>query len=123
MPKLYGLMQLSPSGETPPGVAPFDPADLIASGHDFNKEPIGTGPYKFVAWNKGESIELEANEDYWGGAPAIKHVTWKIIPEGSSSIREGDSVILISRDLRILDLNDIYEDEGAFPVPGGSNEH
>ena len=46
-----------------------------------------------------------------------------IIPEGSSSIREGDSVILISRDLRILDLNDIYEDEGAFPVPGGSNEH
>lgn len=32
MPKLYGLMQLSPSGETPPGVAPFDPADLIASG-------------------------------------------------------------------------------------------
>lgn len=46
-----------------------------------------------------------------------------IIPEGSSSIREGDSVILISRDLRILDLNDIYEDEGAVPVPGGSNEH
>ena len=32
MPKLYGLMQLSPSGETPPGAAPFDPADLIASG-------------------------------------------------------------------------------------------
>ena len=46
-----------------------------------------------------------------------------IIPEGSSSIQEGDSVILFSRDLRILDLNDIYEDEGAFPVQGGSNEH
>ena len=60
------------------------PAELIESGHDFNKEPIGTGPYKVVAWNKGESIELEAFEDYWGGAPAIKHVTWKIIPEGSS---------------------------------------
>jgi len=59
-------------------------SDLIASGHDFNKEPIGTGPYKFVAWNKGESIELEANEDYWGEVPAIKHVIWKIIPEGSS---------------------------------------
>lgn len=60
------------------------PADLIASGHDFNKEPIGTGPYKLVAWNKGESLEFEAFEDYWNGAPAIKHVTWKIIPEGSS---------------------------------------
>ena len=32
MPKLYGLMQLSPSDETPPGAAPFDPASLIASG-------------------------------------------------------------------------------------------
>ena len=60
------------------------PADLIASGHDFNKEPIGTGPYKLVAWNKGESLELEAFEDYWGGAPAIKKVVWKVLPEGSS---------------------------------------
>ena len=46
-----------------------------------------------------------------------------IIPEGSSSIQEGDSVILISRDLRILDLKDIYEDEGSFTVSGGNNEH
>lgn len=47
-----------------------------------------------------------------------------IIPEGSSHIQEGDSVILISRDHRILDLNDIFdEDEGAFPRPGGGNEH
>ncbi len=46
-----------------------------------------------------------------------------IIPEGSSSIQEGDSVILISRDLRILDLNDIYEDESAFTASGGNNEH
>ena len=60
------------------------PADLIASGHDFNKEPIGTGPYKLVAWNKGESLEYEAFEDYFDGAAPIKHITWKIIPEGSS---------------------------------------
>lgn len=46
-----------------------------------------------------------------------------IIPEGSSSIQEGDSVILISRALRILDLNDIYEDEGVYTVSGGNNEH
>ena len=90
------------------------PADLIASGHDFNKEPIGTGPYKFVAWNKGESIELEANEDYWGGAPAIKHVIWKIIPEGSSrtmALEAGEVDLIIeveSTDLsRLQDNPDI----------------
>ena len=38
-----------------------------------------------------------------------------IIPEGSSYIQEGDSVILISRGWRILDLNDIYEEE--IPLP------
>ena len=60
------------------------PADLIESGHDFNEEPIGTGPYKLVAWNRGESVEFEAFEDYFEGAAPIKHVIWKIIPEGSS---------------------------------------
>lgn len=60
------------------------PADLIESGHDFNKEPIGTGPYVLKAWNKGESLEFEAFPDYFGGEAPIKNVTWKIIPEGSS---------------------------------------
>ena len=74
------------------------PAELIESGHDFNKEPIGTGPYKVVAWNKGESIVLEAFEDYWNGAPAIKNVIWKIIPEGSSrtmALETGEVDLLI----------------------------
>ena len=60
------------------------PADLIESGHDFNKEPIGTGPYVLKAWNKGESVEFEAFADYFKGEAPIKNVIWKIIPEGSS---------------------------------------
>ncbi len=60
------------------------PKALIDSGHDFNAEPIGTGPYKFVKWNRGDSIEFEAFEDFFRGAPPIKHMTWKTIPEGSS---------------------------------------
>ena len=47
-----------------------------------------------------------------------------IIPEGSSCIQEGDSVIIISRDRRIQDLNDIYaEEEGSFLLTGGKDEH
>ena len=37
-----------------------------------------------MEWNRGDSLVFEAFEDYFGGAPAIKHMTWKIIPEGSS---------------------------------------
>ena len=60
------------------------PKALIDSNHDFNTDPIGAGPYKLVKWNRGDSVEFEAFEDYFLGAPAIKHMTWKIIPEGSS---------------------------------------
>ena len=60
------------------------PKALIDSNHDFNTDPIGTGPYKFVKWNRGDSLEFEAFDDYFRGTPGIKHMTWKIIPEGSS---------------------------------------
>lgn len=47
-----------------------------------------------------------------------------IIPEGSSCIQVGDSVIIISRDRPIQDLNDIYaEEEGSFLLTGGKDEH
>ena len=60
------------------------PTALLESGHDFNAEPCGTGAYKFVRWNHGDSIEFEANEDYFAGAPAFKKLIWRFIPEGTS---------------------------------------
>jgi peptide/nickel transport system substrate-binding protein len=48
--------------------------------------PIGTGPYKFVSRVIGGSLELEANEHYWGGAPAIKKVKLSILPDANSQI-------------------------------------
>ena len=60
------------------------PKKLIDEGHDFNTEPIGTGPYKLVEWKRGDSLTFEAFEDFYKGAPKIKNMTWKIIPEGSS---------------------------------------
>ncbi|HET8576044.1 MAG TPA: ABC transporter substrate-binding protein [Methylomirabilota bacterium] len=46
-----------------------------------SKNPIGTGPYKFVRWSKDEEIVLEANAQYWRGAPKIKTVVFKPIPD------------------------------------------
>ena len=46
-----------------------------------SKEPIGTGPYKFVRWSKDEEIVLEANANYWRGAPKIKTVVFRPIPD------------------------------------------
>ena len=60
------------------------PKSLIDSGHDFNSDPIGSGPYKLVEWKRGDSLTFEAFEDYFKGPAKIKNMTWKIIPEGSS---------------------------------------
>ena len=47
-------------------------------------KPVGTGPYKLVRWIKDDRMELEANADYWRGAPAIKRATFRPIPSESS---------------------------------------
>lgn len=40
----------------------------------YGDAPVGSGPYRFVQWNKQEQLILEANEDYYGTVPAIKKV-------------------------------------------------
>lgn len=47
----------------------------------FVEAPIGSGPYKFVSWTRGESIILEANPDYWGEKPAIQKVKYRFVEE------------------------------------------
>jgi peptide/nickel transport system substrate-binding protein len=46
-----------------------------------SRNPIGTGPYKFVHWSKDEEIVMEAFPGYWGGPAKIKTVVFKPIPD------------------------------------------
>ena len=45
----------------------------------FARNPVGTGAYKFVRWNAGQNIVLEANNEYWDGAPSIQTLNFKFI--------------------------------------------
>jgi peptide/nickel transport system substrate-binding protein len=51
----------------------------------FNAAPVGTGPYRFVRWQRGDRIVLQANPSYFGGAPAIKDMTLAIIPDDNTT--------------------------------------
>lgn len=42
--------------------------------------PNGTGPYKFVSWQKDSQIVMDANKDYWRGAPEFDQLIFRIIP-------------------------------------------
>lgn len=46
--------------------------------HENSWDPIGTGPYKFKEYTSGQRIVLEANEDYYDGAPQIKTILEKV---------------------------------------------
>lgn len=47
-------------------------------------KPIGTGAYKLAKWAKGSYVQMEANKDYWEGAPPIKKVEIRPIKESST---------------------------------------
>ena len=54
---------------------------------DKNKSnPIGTGPFKFKRWVKGDRVEMVRNEDYWGKKAALEKATIKIIPDPAAAV-------------------------------------
>lgn len=48
--------------------------------------PVGTGAYRFVEWVKDDHLSLTAFEDHWRGAPGIREVTFRPIPEVSTRV-------------------------------------
>src|SRR6185503_681258 len=49
-------------------------------------KPNGTGPFKLVTWAKNEQLVLEANEQYWRGAPKVKRIVVRPILEDAARI-------------------------------------
>lgn len=50
------------------------------------RNPVGTGPYTFVRWRKDDEVVLEAHAGYWRGAPPVRTVVYKPIPETSTRV-------------------------------------
>jgi len=62
---------------------------------EFNRRPVGTGPFKFKEWVKGDHITLVRNEDWWGrpGGPYIDQYIRKVVPDSTvvtAQLKTGD---------------------------------
>jgi len=73
------------------GGMPIVPKHIFDKG-DFNtnpagRDPIGTGPYKFVRWTTGRDIVVDKNPDYWGEKPKINKIVFKIITDSTVSFQ------------------------------------
>ena len=58
-------------------------------------KPVGTGPFKFVEYVKGDHVTLEANPNYFKGRPCLDRVIFKIVPDPTAALQsflagEGD---------------------------------
>jgi peptide/nickel transport system substrate-binding protein len=63
----------------------------------YKKAPIGAGPYKFVSFNPGVELVLEAYEPYWRKMPSVKRLVLKVIPDESTrlaALKRGEVDIL-----------------------------
>lgn len=52
-----------------------------AYGENYSQNPIGSGPFKFVQWDRGQQLIVEANENYYGEQPSFKKLTFLFITE------------------------------------------
>jgi oligopeptide transport system substrate-binding protein len=61
------------------GHAKILPRDVVEhEGDGFGTHPIGTGPFKFVRWDRGKEIALAANADYFQGPPLLAGLVYRI---------------------------------------------
>ncbi len=67
------------------GQAKIVPRELVEQqGEAFGARPVGTGPFKFVRWERGKEIVLAANPEYFDGPPKLSRVVYRIFPGESS---------------------------------------
>ena len=52
----------------------------------FKKAPVGAGPYKFVSFNPGIELVLEAAEQFWRKAPSVKRLVFRVIPDEATRL-------------------------------------
>jgi peptide/nickel transport system substrate-binding protein len=94
---VYNMVQ--PNSAWPDSLAtpigwPFSPTAAAAAGDAFGDQPVGTGPFRFVSWQRDGELVVERNPDYWQeGLPYLDEITFRPIPDEetrATSLSSGD---------------------------------
>jgi peptide/nickel transport system substrate-binding protein len=92
---------------------PFSPTAADRLGDAFGDQPVGTGPFRFVSWQRDGAFVVERNPDYWQeGLPYLDQITFRPIPDEetratslqSDDIDAAQSVRLTSFLARVRDI-------------------
>lgn len=87
----------------------------------YAEAPVGTGPYIFESWERGQSLTLKANDDYWGEPkPTIETVETRFLPDNNtriSALQAGEIDIAINVPPALAEGLDVIR--GSYPVEAG----
>lgn len=64
------------------------PQAVRQHGHEFGRNPVGTGPFRFVEWRSNEAVVIERNPDYWGEKAATEAVIFRPITDANTRVAE-----------------------------------
>ncbi|OIQ32884.1 MAG: peptide ABC transporter [Alphaproteobacteria bacterium MedPE-SWcel] len=71
---------------------------------EFNEAPVGSGPYAFESWDRGVSVTVTKNADYWGDKGPFETVTFRGVPDAATRVADlqagaADLVVTLNTDL------------------------
>ncbi|MBP0598922.1 ABC transporter substrate-binding protein [Herbaspirillum sp. LeCh32-8] len=82
-PSLAVLSSLNSNGAQVLPKHLYEGTDIL--NNPYNNKPVGTGPFVFKEWSRGNYITLERNPDYWDkGKPYLDKIVFKIIPDAGA---------------------------------------
>jgi peptide/nickel transport system substrate-binding protein len=74
----------------------------------YNTKPIGTGPFRFKEWVRGDRIVLERNPDYWDtGKPYLDQIIYRVIPDATARYAAFESGAVQLGTLTPISLSDL----------------
>ena len=82
------------------------PRYLSEVGTGLDEAPVGTGPFKFVRWDRGNQVILERNDEYWQGPAAVERVVFRFITSPASRVTTllgGDADLITDLPITAMD--------------------
>jgi peptide/nickel transport system substrate-binding protein len=71
-----------------PAASVVSPTAAMKSGQDYTVSPVGTGPFKFGTWDRGQRVVLEKNPSYWRYPVKVDRVIYRPIAEDQARLTE-----------------------------------